>query len=74
VANKLREISDELIVPNQNALIKGVFILDFFVSTHGIIHDAIQNKDVGLSLSSILKKLMVDRVGRDFMVKMLIHT
>ena len=46
--NRLIKVCDRLIAPNQNAFIKGRFILESMVAAHEIIHEVLRNKENGI--------------------------
>jgi hypothetical protein len=53
INNRLEQITDRLLAPNQTAFVRGRFILESVVSAHEIIHSAVMVRKRGL-LSSLL--------------------
>jgi hypothetical protein len=48
--NRLEQICDRLLAPNQIAFVKGRYILESVVSAHEILHDSMKHKEKGLIL------------------------
>jgi hypothetical protein len=59
--NRLENICDRLLTPNQMTFVRGRYILESVVSAHEILHDAIKNKEKGLVLKLDYEKAY-DRV------------
>jgi hypothetical protein len=54
--NRLEQICDRLLTPNQIAFVKGRYLLESVVSAHEILHDSMKRKEKGLILKLDYKK------------------
>jgi hypothetical protein len=45
--NRVEQICDRLLAPNQTTFVKGRYILESVVSAHEILHDSMKRKEKG---------------------------
>jgi hypothetical protein len=63
INNRLEQITDRLLAPNQTAFVRGRFILESVVSAHEIIHSAVMGKEKGIVVKLTMRKLMIEWIG-----------
>jgi hypothetical protein len=68
--NRVEQICNRLLAPNQTTFVKGRYILESVVSAHEILHDSMKRKEKGLILKLDYEKAY-DKIDWQFLEEML---